>query len=245
MVHFSLKFLFICGDISPLDIQENIDLCELWFKNIFIPWVNNLPVQKVFLIGGNHDFFLDKLGVCKIRDIILDSPVQFKLVYLCDSLYIWNEWSIYGCPHVIDMHGWAFNSEFPYKEFKQIPDCDILLTHTPPKIGEIGRSLISLWDWGTLQLNKVLQSKKIKYLFCGHVHDGDHRLLKYNDTYLKNVAYKNDDYIPGYEITYLELPINENEQENYSIARAAGEWQINVRPISSEGEPDICSGQSG
>ena len=47
--------LFICGDIFPLHIQFDIPKCRSWLMKEFIPWATELPVEKVYIIGGNHD----------------------------------------------------------------------------------------------------------------------------------------------------------------------------------------------
>ena len=52
--------LFICGDIVPLEIQKDIPKSLIWFNKKFIPWCAEQPVDKVYLIAGNHDFFLEK-----------------------------------------------------------------------------------------------------------------------------------------------------------------------------------------
>ena len=55
------EVMFICGDIVPLEIQNDIKKSRIWFYNDFLNWTNSLPVDKVFIIGGNHDFFLEHL----------------------------------------------------------------------------------------------------------------------------------------------------------------------------------------
>ena len=50
--------LFICGDVIPLRMQRNVPQSFSWFKKEFIPWCNKQPVDKIYMVGGNHDFFL-------------------------------------------------------------------------------------------------------------------------------------------------------------------------------------------
>ena len=46
--------LLIAGDISPLEIQFNKPKMKKWLLTEFAYWINSLPVDKVFLIPGNH-----------------------------------------------------------------------------------------------------------------------------------------------------------------------------------------------
>ena len=55
------EVLFICGDISPLDIQSNIPKMQVWLRNKFASWINNLPCNQVLMVAGNHDFIFQWL----------------------------------------------------------------------------------------------------------------------------------------------------------------------------------------
>ena len=48
----------ICGDITPLKMQRNIPQSKKWLSHEFAQWVKDLPCEKVFMVGGNHDFAL-------------------------------------------------------------------------------------------------------------------------------------------------------------------------------------------
>ena len=47
--------MLIAGDISPLNIQGTRVLMREWIEDEFIPWINELKVEKVFLVAGNHE----------------------------------------------------------------------------------------------------------------------------------------------------------------------------------------------
>ena len=55
--------LCICGDIVPLSIQRDIKESDKWFTEDFIKWINNLPCNKVIIVPGNHDFYLEKMYI--------------------------------------------------------------------------------------------------------------------------------------------------------------------------------------
>lgn len=54
--------LCICGDISHLNIEKNFIQSQIWYETKFFPWINHLPARKIFMIAGNHDFYLEYYG---------------------------------------------------------------------------------------------------------------------------------------------------------------------------------------
>ena len=46
---FESDIVCICGDISPLNIQNNMTKMLYWIENVFIPWTNTLNCDKIFL----------------------------------------------------------------------------------------------------------------------------------------------------------------------------------------------------
>ena len=52
----------IPGDIVPLAVQFNNPGSKEWLENTFANWVNNLPVDAVFLTAGNHDAYFANLS---------------------------------------------------------------------------------------------------------------------------------------------------------------------------------------
>lgn len=122
----------IAGDISPLRIQRNKLLSAIWFGNTFIPWCESLPCVKVILVAGNHDFFLEDYD--EPGGVTLKLGRNNKLIYLRNSSYKYGHKTFYGTPHVTDLPRWAFSitDEEAHKIFSRIPNCDVLITHTPP-----------------------------------------------------------------------------------------------------------------
>ena len=53
----SAEVMFICGDIIPLKMQNNYPQSLKWLREEFIPHFNNMSVEQIYLIAGNHDFF--------------------------------------------------------------------------------------------------------------------------------------------------------------------------------------------
>ena len=175
----------ICGDTSPIKYDRYVYKVQEWFKTQFFNWVRILPCKKVIFIGGNHDFFLDRTWESKpayviedlrpIKDLIAESEVSDKLVYLENESYQFEGINFYGCPAVQHLPGWGYYTATG-EEYNQIPDnCDVLLTHMAPAIKEVGRDLCLIRDFGSKKLAEVIQNRpNLRYALCGHIHDGDH-----------------------------------------------------------------------
>lgn len=201
--------LIICGDIVPLEYQRYNKLSEDWFRDEFATWVKNAPCKKVIFIGGNHDFWFERIGKKKIDEIIKELGLEDKLVYLKDSSYVYEGYSFYGCPWCTGPIGWAFIDEFGNK-YNEIQDCDILLTHQPPRVNKLGCSYPgTAWeeDWSSEGLKNIIKQRNIRYNFCGHIHSGSHTeegLVGY-DTKFYNVSIKDEDYQFTYSPLYIEI----------------------------------------
>lgn len=207
--------MIIAGDISPLNIQRNKFEMFHWFTTEFVDYVNNAPVDKVILVAGNHDFFLEMQTNKDIEN--LTKATNNKLVYLFDNMYTYKGVSFYGCPWCVGPANWPFSPSGNYyspdlepihKLYKRIPDCDVLITHQPPMIDGLGVSNFGngeTREFGSIILTRVIEDHKIKYHFCGHIHTGTHYGVSYNDTILYNVSLKNEQYNDVFDVTYMEI----------------------------------------
>ena len=129
ILDFDIKpsdILCICGDIVPLNVQSFKDGTIKWLTKKFIPWCEKQPVEKVFLIAGNHDWTSEKH-----KDEWKKCFEGTKIVYLCDeySEYVkqtddtYQELSIYGTPWCHQFYNWAWMTSDVELEkiFKDIP----------------------------------------------------------------------------------------------------------------------------
>lgn len=205
----------ICGDILPLQVQRSIVRSVSWLTQDFKPWAESLPCKYVVFIAGNHDFVFDTLGPKSDRrpyevmvEIFGESHLkQSKLIYLRDESYIIDGVKFYGTPWCPELVNWAFykNQSDLIETFSNIPeDTDILLTHCPPKIGNVGvvlqEGMNYLRNFGSEELSAVLIDKpNIKYILSGHIHSGDHNITKFRDTNIVNVSIKDESYKVKYK----------------------------------------------
>ena len=213
-----------CGDLVPLEYQNNLGESLGWFHLDFLPWIDNLPCKKFVFIAGNHDFFLQDLMYARRPDfsIKMRSPAETikvllpgnhksehsKLVYLRDNSVEIEDKRIYGTPWISGLNGWAFNKyeeELETDFYSKIPKkCDVLLTHMPPAIGEVGvvheRGANYGNDYSSYALAEVLRNRDVHYAFCGHVHSGQSESFLYEaqgdrEHYVTNVSVKDERYL--------------------------------------------------
>ena len=211
--------LLIAGDISPLHIQFNKPAMKIWIETEFAYWVKSLPVDRVFLIAGNHDSYFESISQ---SNILAMTQACRKLTYLKNETghYYDNNgqlWSIFGTPYCHIFGNWPFmrTEEYMEEKFTEIPDeVDIIISHDPPfACGDVdvildapahrlGHVRINQ-HLGNEPLAKRIQEVKYKLLVCGHIHGGEHTLNEGWKTV--NVSYLDEYYEPHYPIFYTEI----------------------------------------
>ena len=205
-----VDILFICGDIVPLKMQRNILQSMSWFKKTFIPWCEKQPCKQIYLVAGNHDFFMENKDK-ELNDVLIGT----KIIYLNNQSaeYLDEEsgkiYSIFGSPLCHIFGNWAFmySPEYEYDEFsKMINNCDFVLTHDAP----YGTSDICLEGWnhehiGNSELRDVVLEKNPKYLFHGHLHSTNHDCEMLGDTKVYNVSLLDENYYLKYYPLYFEI----------------------------------------
>lgn len=214
----SADILLIAGDISPLQIQFNKPKMKNWIETEFAYWIKSLPVDRVYLIAGNHDSYFESI---KQSNILAMQQACQKLTYLKNETthYIDKNgqlWSIFGTPYCHIFGNWPFmrSEEYMTEKFKQIPDeVDIIISHDPPfAAGDVDvileapqhRAQRIFQHLGNEPLRARLDNYvNYKLLVCGHIHSGCHDLDETWKTV--NVSHLNEWYEPTYPIFYTEI----------------------------------------
>ena len=210
--------VFICGDIVPLDIQRKINKSDEWFKNIFIPWCQAIDCKQIYLIAGNHDFFMAE------RDRIINQYLlETKIIYLNNqNAEYFDEktgktWHIFGSPDCNIFGNWAFmyspNKEL--EDFRKMSNlCDIMLTHDAAygenDICEQNVSWNKHEHIGNPEMLFVLDDRRAtncapKYHFTGHLHTTSHKLTDYEGIKTACVSLLNEHYKLVYEPLILNI----------------------------------------
>lgn len=197
--------VFICGDITPLHMQRNIPQSEKWLKTDFAKWINDLPCEMVYMVGGNHDFALANMYQDKLKKAsVLYTPTKYKLVLLdnesIDSYFEDKKYTIWGTPYCKIFGNWAYMyEEGTLKQaYDTMPEkCDFVLTHDAPAlcgVGKINQGFQTGVEAGNPWLADEILRKHPRYVFCGHIHSGEHILQTLDDIKLANVSVVNERY---------------------------------------------------
>jgi Icc-related predicted phosphoesterase len=204
--------LMICGDICPAT-DHSVYYQEKWVKTIFTQWINSLPYKtawsKVILVPGNHDFWLERMSVAQKLEIEMLCSHRMKILRhdeyefeypVSDGL---DSLIIFGTPYCSIFGHWAFmvNDETLEKKFSQIEnDVDILLSHDSPNIyglGDVTEGPFKREGSGNPILARHIERIKPLILHTGHFHSGNKLFEERNGTWMANVSYINEDYIPS------------------------------------------------
>ena len=217
IIEESADILLIAGDISPLEIQFNKPKMKTWIETEFAYWIKSLPVDRVFLIAGNHDSYLESISKTNILAL---QQACVKLTYLknevCDYVDSYGQvWTIFGTPYCHIFGNWPFmrSDEYMTEKFKQIPDeVDIIISHDPPfAAGDVDVILETpqhrfermFTHLGNDPLRDRIEKVNYKLLVCGHVHGGSHDFTE--EWKSVNVSYLNEYYEPYYDPFYITL----------------------------------------
>jgi len=196
--------LCICGDIVGLNAQRSMDASKHWFENRFVNWINKLPCDKVLVIPGNHDFYIEECYTNSngLNDTLLfdiEIKTNNKLKFLIDISFIYEGLKFYGTPWINPIRSrsyWAFEQDQYYDnlletKFSKIPiDTDILISHDNPYNNET--------------LSKY--SMNARYHFYGHWHEGvtSEKRNRYNCSLL------NDSYYLKYKPITIDVMTNKD-----------------------------------
>lgn len=204
--------LFICGDIVPLRMQRNVPQSFSWFRKEFIPWCNKQPVDKIYMVGGNHDFFL--VNEAEAKEHLINTNVT--LLYNESAEYMDNNgkvWTIWGTPLCHLFGNWAFMNHDDYNktQYEKMPEnVDFLITHDAA-FENSDQCLGFKYQYdrhlhrGNIALKEVIDQKHPKYHLFGHLHTCDHNMINYNGINTVCVSLLDEEYNRAYDPFYLCL----------------------------------------
>lgn len=220
--------LLLAGDIFSHRTNYTYGVLDPVGK--FIKELTNKGIQ-VIMTPGNHDFSIynawldqnpksakwisqhtvprmniggEKLSIDLLQELL-------GITVLIDSHVEVNGLKIYGTPWTPEFYRWAFMLEEDYlhEVYDRIPTgLDILLSHGPPRFGQIDCILQDPEDpparCGSTSLTNCILDKKPKYVFCGHIHSGSHEWTNIGQSDCRNVSLLNEDYRVNYSPYYFD-----------------------------------------
>ena len=196
------ELLLICGDILPLHCQSKMIESRLWLIEEFKPWAASLPVEQVFFIAGNHDFWFERNDLTAHQIFPSHDKVRYLKNEYVDYISYQDSkiYYIFGTPYCHIFGNWAFmrDEETLVKKFKDIPDnIDILISHDAP----YGVSDICFQGFssdkghiGCPELRDAIIEHKPKYNFHGHLHTSNHGEEILNETKVYNTSILDERY---------------------------------------------------
>lgn len=205
----------IAGDFAPINgfSKWHMHDQKKWIQKTFMKFVNSYPNIKFVIVPGNHDLCLDKNKTTIYPDIDYSIDWSPNACLLIDEKVEIDGVVFYGTPWIpIISYSWAFevDTDKQMEMFAKIPEnVDILVTHSPPHIPNsfIDRSTQYYISeaFGSNALATEIFNKKPKYVFCGHIHSGEHSMVNFDGTHIYNVSRVNEDYNIAYEPISLDI----------------------------------------
>ena len=186
-----------------------------WVNDTFVPWIAKYPSVDFVIVPGNHDFCMDPGRQAAWQGVGWRVRWPANAHILVDREEEIRGLRFYGAPWVpIISMDWAFEAEHDrlVSKFSSIPaGIDVLVTHTPPRIpGMLVDVSLDYGEdseaFGSSELAQAVSMKRPRYLFCGHIHSGDHsKGLTFESTEIRNVSYVNERYAPAYDPCVMEI----------------------------------------
>ncbi len=200
----------IAGDIIPRQFNKDIPAQWSWFNNHYLPWVESLPTRKVITVAGNHDKFRKHYGIIS----------NSKHIYLENSGIEIDGFTFYGTPEIARL-----NDDLSFKPinekleriFGKIPNkLDFLICHSAP----FGTNGCGVWNYGVggaeddpdsgrdigcRELAEAIKDKQIGWIFCGHIHTGNHSPGVWRGKNIVNVSYASESAGAVYGVFEMEI----------------------------------------
>lgn len=212
-----VDYLFIAGDLVPLNIQSYSKESRRWFEGTFIPWCLKQPVTtKIIIVAGNHDWYCER-HQDETKTIFSQYP---KIAYLMNEGFEDDNIKVWGTPMCKAFGNWAFMKYVDNLEniFCNVPDDfftgsgkkTILLSHDAPYgISDIVLQKSCPWADGSHIGNKALlhliQRTKPELNLHGHLHTTNHDAEYEGPTEVRCVSLLDEDYKVAYKPYYFEL----------------------------------------
>ena len=131
-----------------------------------------------------------------------------KIHYLCFDSVIIDGKKFYDNPNSYS-HSLRSSSNQHNKSY-EFDDTDILITHHPPRFGDVRFVRRFNKEFGFVDLRNDILRSNISLNVCGHIHTGDHEtthivLNNCNSAIIKNMSISDEDCRVAYEPVIIEI----------------------------------------
>jgi len=184
------------GDVTKTYGFNHFDVMKQarWMENEFSEFASRFPSTHFVVIPGNHDLFADPrksgmVGNGGVPKLKLPDNVHF-LVNSRETVLGVVFQGISWVPHINGM--WAYEDSSSGRNLQAfcesiVEPFDVLVTHSPPRIpGEESNIDVSLQvhpayqeHFGSTAVYDMITRMVPRYVFCGHIHSGDHKPFKF------------------------------------------------------------------
>lgn len=162
--------LIIGGDICPVYNHKPLFQAH-WLRDEFSLWLEDLPVDNVVAIWGNHDY----IGESKFAH--LTPSLDWKL--LTDTETTIDTISFWGSPWQLRFFDWAFNLDEDdlSRKYALIPDnINVIISHGPPQgYGDLApphpKIRADYEHVGSPSLTQRILEIKPLLVITGHIHN--------------------------------------------------------------------------
>ena len=205
----SCDLFVIAGDWSPLYCQHDCTQTLSWIDSTFIPWMKRLNAKHIVFIPGNHDIVCTLSCFKNEFDYFLKRNNCTNISYLCNSGITIFGRKIFGIPNSESPNGWAFSDQYN-QTYDFDDDTDILITHQPPRFGNVGYVRQFNKEFGSVDLRNEILRSNISLNICGHIHTGDHTptqttLNNGNTAIIQNTSILDENYEVAYPYTVTNI----------------------------------------
>jgi Icc-related predicted phosphoesterase len=181
--------LTISGDICPNFKGPDKELQHNWLQTMFLPWVRFQRIGKVIFTWGNHDL------------VGLDPPDLSPTVCLVDQAFEYMGLRFYATPWTRTFGrccAFMVDEERLATRFEAIPECDVLLSHSPPAgYGDLAPEFMNYpaERVGSPALLAAIERVKPQLTVYGHIHEGN-GIYEHNGLTLVNASIVDVEYLP-------------------------------------------------
>lgn len=193
--------LVLAGDL--LSMNHALEAQRAHFRSRLVPYLAELPHERVLLVAGNHDFLFANGRAWR-------DELPPNVTYLLDESVEIGGLRFWGTPWSVYLPRWVFME--PESALARIwsgidADTDVLVVHGPP-YGALDRTVPAFGDSnvGSPSLREWIEDHQPRLVVCGHIHEA-FGVDRIGSTAVHNVSFLDENYrhSPGRDPVVIDL----------------------------------------